>query len=157
MSNAHVYLVRHGRALTKEKDPRRSLTPIGKEQAQKMGNWLAGQIEDAALQIYHSDRDRARQTAEIISGELENAGKQTTVVLKDGLAPKDDIAPIAAWLGTVDRPTMVVAHLPFLKLLLQQLTKGDTGEEVFAECAVACLTGGDDGFTVEFTKASSEL
>jgi len=59
-----VYLVRHGKAKSKEEDPERHLTERGAEEVRRVARFLAA----AGIQvskILHSGKTRARQTAEI--------------------------------------------------------------------------------------------
>lgn len=66
-----IILLRHGEADHTERGltggwTDSHLTPLGREQAQITGEWLAGPLEDVPFRLYSSDLRRAGQTAEII-------------------------------------------------------------------------------------------
>lgn len=157
MSKANLFLVRHGRPLDKERDPRRGLAPEGRDQAHKIGRWLAEQLGSNTLAIYHSGKDRARQTAEIIAGEIAGKVAEVTVEVRDGLNPKDDVLPIVEWLANSDRPIMIVGHLPFLAYLLQQLVGLAAEERGFEECRTIGLIRDNNKFELKFIQDPTDL
>jgi phosphohistidine phosphatase len=58
-----------------------------------------------------------------------------------GLAPRDDVRPIAAELLRESEPVMLVGHLPFMARLAGFLLTGDPEEAVvkFRYSAIICL------------------
>ncbi|KAJ1605558.1 phosphoglycerate mutase [Cryptosporidium canis] len=61
-------LVRHGQyVISAANDEERVLTDIGKEQAEKVGQYLSQQYGGRVNTIYHSNLTRAKETAKIIS------------------------------------------------------------------------------------------
>jgi phosphohistidine phosphatase SixA len=64
-----VYLVQHGESKSEEEDPQRRLTGEGVRNVQKVAQFLRPLGLKLAA-IWHSDKDRARQTAEILAGAV---------------------------------------------------------------------------------------
>ena len=81
-----LYLVRHGDAMTKSENPERPLTKLGKEQAAKVAAYLA-KHDVCPVQIRHSEKARARETAKIIGAALKPEGGTVQV---SGLKPNDE-------------------------------------------------------------------
>ncbi len=116
-----LYLVQHGEAKTEEEDPERPLTERGKETAEQVAAWAAS----AGLkvdQIRHSGKRRAEETAFIFAGHLEVA---EGVKVVSGLAPNDDVHPVAEALERGSGSVMLVGHLPFLNRLAGRLLLND--------------------------------
>jgi phosphohistidine phosphatase SixA len=61
-----IYLMQHGEAYAKDRDPERSLTPNGEDQIHSSGKALRKLGVDVDL-IVSSPKKRARQTAEIVA------------------------------------------------------------------------------------------
>ena len=117
-----VVLVRHGDAMSKEKDPRRPLSAIGREHVEKVAGLVAG-IGLELEEVRHSGKERARETAEIFA---ERVGVTPDRVREaSGLNPKDDVEVIAEQLETEGRSVALVGHLPFMGLLASRLLSGD--------------------------------
>ena len=112
-----VYLVQHVAAKTEEEDPRRSLTEDGRRTVGRMAEFLAP-LQIALQRIEHSEKLRARQTAEILAARLRPAeGTKETA----GMAPNDDVEPMRARLATETKDLMLVGHLPYLSRLVARL------------------------------------
>ena len=85
-----LYLVRHGEALPREKDPERGLSDRGRQNAEKTAALLKGQdIEVEA--VWESGKKRATQTAEIMAAAVTAKGG---VVQRSGMSPNDPVIPI---------------------------------------------------------------
>ncbi len=112
-----LYLVQHGASKSEAEDPQRSLTEEGKRTAERMGEHLAalGLVLD---RIEHSDKPRARQTAEIVAAKLRSVNR---VVQVPGLAPNDDVEPTLLRLNEETKNIMLVGHLPHLSRLVSRL------------------------------------
>ena len=138
-----LYLVQHGEALAKEVDAERPLTPEGAQTVEAVGAFLAGKGLDVQ-EVWHSGKTRAQQTAEPLAGRLAPNAK---VVPRDGLAPKDDVEPVASVLATRDEDLMIVGHLPFLAKLAGLLLTGSRKRSVlaFQYAGVFCLERDDEG------------
>jgi len=98
-------------------DPQRSLTEDGVRVVERMAGYLSalGLRPEA---IEHSEKLRARQTAEILAARL-NPRQGTKLI--PGMAPNDDIAPMAKRLQAEEKSVMLVGHLPYLSHLLSAL------------------------------------
>lgn len=133
-----LYLVQHGEAHPKEVDPERGLTERGRRETQQVSA-VAARTGLTVVQIRHSGKTRARQTAELMSEALS---PPSGVVAISGLAPMDDVQPIAAELAREPEPVMLVGHLPFMARLAGFLLAGDPEQAVvkFRYSAIVCLT-----------------
>lgn len=131
------FLVRHGDARSGSKDPRRQLSPRGLEEVETVARAAAGRIAVAA--IFHSDKLRARQTAEIMARFL-SAGNGVREIT--GLAPDDDPWIAKAELETAEAPLMLVGHLPHLARLASLLLTGQSERQTvdFATATIVCLS-----------------
>jgi phosphohistidine phosphatase len=114
---SNLYLVRHGEAREAAEDPQRSLTENGRKAVQQVASIL-GKQNLHVDQIWHSGKTRARETAEILAQHLSPS--QGTVAIS-GLAPNDDVHPIAEMIIHESSTTMLVGHLPFLSRLVSLL------------------------------------
>jgi phosphohistidine phosphatase len=61
-----LYLVQHAESLSKEEDPTQSLSEKGMKDIKKVANYVAG-LNIKINQIFHSEKLRALQTAQILS------------------------------------------------------------------------------------------
>ncbi len=112
-----VYLVQHGAAKSEQEDPQRGLTDQGRSDVEKVARFLKP-LNLALEAIEHSDKLRARQTAEILAQHLR-AVRGTRQA--GGLAPNDDIEPAFQRLCEAAGPLMLVGHLPHLSRLASRL------------------------------------
>ena len=133
----NIYLVQHGRPVPKEKDPDRPLSDMGKEDVEKVADFLkkAG-IE--VNEVFHSGKTRARQTAEVMTSRL-NPGKEPQK--KEGISPLDDVKIIAEEIKKRQKNLMIVGHLPHLaKLTAFLTTKRDSNSVAgFQQGGIVCL------------------
>lgn len=121
-----IYLVQHGEALPKEQDPQRGLTETGRSETRRIAEVAAGYGVRVA-RIEHSGKMRALQTAEILAELLH---PEQGLDERQGLAPKDDVRPVAASLEPASN-LMLVGHLPFMERLLGQLVVADPERRLF--------------------------
>ncbi len=133
----NVYLVRHAEAERELVDPNRGLTERGRWDARRVAV-LAAKLGLEVQQIRHSGKTRAEQTAAILDEALSPPGG---VAAAPGLAPMDDVRPVADELTRASQPVMLVGHLPFMARLTGQLLAGDASLPVvqFRTAAIACL------------------
>ena len=68
----HLYLVQHGAAKSEAEDPHRGLTNEGRRDVERMAHSLAP-LRLGLGRIEHSEKLRARQTAEILTARLRPA------------------------------------------------------------------------------------
>ncbi|MFH1429696.1 MAG: phosphohistidine phosphatase SixA [Candidatus Margulisiibacteriota bacterium] len=110
-----LYLLQHGDAEPKDVDPERPLSVKGIKDIENLAQFT-GNIP--FIDIYHSGKLRAMQTAEIIA-----QGQQ--VEEREQLAPNDPIDSIAFEIKQSDTDLMIVGHLPFLGKLASHLLTGN--------------------------------
>ena len=132
-----LYLVQHAKAVSKDVDPKRPLTDEGHRDIQK----VAGFIEALNLKVdslWHSDKTRAAQTAEILS-EVVEVRMETTE--RDGLSPNDDVVRMKEELVASTHNVMIVGHMPFVSKLASLLLAGDesAGTVAFQQGGVVAL------------------
>lgn len=123
-----VYLVQHGEARPEAEDPERRLTDEGVRNVQKVARFL----QPLGLQveaIWQSGKPRARQTAEILAGAVSAS---QGVLQRNGLAPKDPVAPIREAIEQSTGDLMIVGHLPFLGKLAALLVADNEETEIVA-------------------------
>lgn len=131
-----LYLVQHGTSLPKESDPDPGLSEAGRADAVRIADVAKGYGVRVAC-IVHSEKRRARETAEIFA---ERLSPPEGLHEKRGLKPMDDVTAAA---GMVDAKPglMIVGHLPFLSRLASWLVAGDAEITVFRfqNGGVVCL------------------
>jgi phosphohistidine phosphatase len=132
-----VYLMQHGEAQPKDVDPTRPLTERGRQEVQRVATF-AERFGLKVNQIRHSGKTRAEQTANILSEALSPPGG---VVAVSGLAPLDDVQPVADGLAREQQPVMLVGHLPFMARLTGLLVTGNPDRSVvqFRNGGIVCL------------------
>ncbi|HTP04676.1 MAG TPA: phosphohistidine phosphatase SixA [Nitrospirota bacterium] len=138
-----LYLAQHGEAKREEEDPARGLTDKGVQDVRKVAAY-AQKMNLRIGRIFHSDKARAMQTAQIFADYLKpgKGGPETA-----SLAPMDDPAIWAKRIAEVQEDTMLVGHLPHMVKLAGLLLCGDK-ENMFIDFkmgGVVCLTRFDDG------------
>lgn len=119
-----VLILRHGEAEARAStDAERALTARGQQQAQIVGQWLAGQglRPDA---VVSSPYRRAQETAAAV---LAGAAwpSEVPILLCDALVPEGDPRQVERWLAP--RPEsviLVVSHMPLVAQLLSWLDGG---------------------------------
>lgn len=143
-----VYLVQHGKSLSKEIDPGQGLSEEGAAET----GCMARLAKDLGLQvsgILHSGKTRARQTAEILAAALGLAG---SIKEAPGLNPLDDVVP---WSSVhPGARLMLVGHLPFMQRLAALLVTGSQEKPVirFQNSGIVCLDReeGSDNWTIRW-------
>ncbi len=142
----HLYLVQHGHAKDKSEDPDRPLTEKGRNDVERVAQTLQHLLLQVR-EVWHSGKTRAMQTAKTLSLAVETA---QGIVQREGLGPKDDVAPIAEALLDAGHDVMIVGHLPFLDRLASLLLAGeeDAGIVAFQKGGVVCLEYEDGHWAV---------
>ncbi len=121
-----LYLVQHGKSLPKDIDSDQGLSKEGISEVERMANTAKGYRVQVS-RIQHSEKKRARQTAEIFESVLKPPqGAQE----RSGLKPLDDVTTIAATLNSSDN-VMLIGHLPFMERMTAFLIKGSLEPPVF--------------------------
>ena len=135
-----VYLVRHAEAKSAEVDPERGLTDAGIDRVRRVASRGVDELGVRPTRIFHSDKARARQTAEIWA-ELVGAPAEEA----DGLAPNDDPVRWATRLDTEAEDVMLVGHLPHVERLLGLLATGTPDQTLVGFPAGALVVVERDG------------
>ncbi len=136
-----LYLVQHGKALPKERDPDQRLSEEGKEEVRRIAE-AARKYEVDVGRIEHSTKVRARETAEILSAALKPSGGMKE---REGIKPMDDVTAVAGGLNSGEN-LMLVGHLPFMERLTAYLVTGSQDETVvkFQNGGIVCLDKSPD-------------
>lgn len=121
-----IYIVQHGRCVTKEIDPDRPLSSQGRAEVERMAGVAAGYGIRPSV-IYHSGKTRARETAAIYDSAL---GASRGVSEIAGMNPMDDVERFATDIDSKNQ-AMYVGHLPFLERLVSFLITGNLDIPVF--------------------------
>lgn len=124
-----LILIRHGKSdLEFTNDDERELTQRGRMQVERLANWLR-QYELNDPFVWHSDKLRAFQTAEVIR---EKAGWYCQLLPMEELRPDANIETIVEKIRNVDRDLIVISHMPMLSDITSALL-GNGPDKVFWE------------------------
>lgn len=138
-----LYLVQHGAAKSEAEDPQRGLTDQGRRTVERVADFLRP-LALSIARIEHSEKLRARQTAELLAARLRPAEGTKQI---PGIAPNDDVEPMRARLQQESKNLMLVGHLPYLSRLVARLL-GIEAERVvvqFQMGGVVCLDRNPSG------------
>lgn len=132
-----LYLIQHGEATSEQVDPLRPLTDKGQEDIRRIASFLKEAKVRPTL-IYHSEKLRAKQTAEIIASTM---ALNELLRERKGLLPQDAVNVVAQEILPSVRDLMIVGHLPFLSKLAALLLIGkEEGNLIaFQQGGVVCL------------------
>ncbi|MFO7760553.1 MAG: phosphohistidine phosphatase SixA [Thermodesulfobacteriota bacterium] len=136
-----LYLVQHGKALSKEIDPEKGLSDEGKVEVRHIAE-VACRYCVRPAKIRHSGKKRAHQTADIFASVLEPSGGVQKMA---GINALDNPMALAPDLQSGDN-IMLVSHLPFLEKLTSGLTAGLPEIRVFKfqNGGIVCLDREED-------------
>ena len=136
-----LYLVQHGKSLSKDIDPNQGLSPEGIDETNRIAE-VAANYGINVSHIKHSGKTRAHKTAEIFASIINPAGDIMEV---GGLKPLDDVSTFAASIDP-DENTMLVGHLPFMERMASYLVTGSTDKPVFKfqNSGIVCLNKDPD-------------
>lgn len=143
-----LYLMRHGQAASKQVDPEQGLTAGGKAEIKKLARQLAGQNVQVA-QIYHSEKTRARQTAEIMSRFI---APDVIPKAHAHITPNDDPHTLLPEINEWQIDTLITSHLPFVPNLLTLLIENSSAIQniSFVPGTVVCLLKEDSAWSIEW-------
>ena len=132
-----LYLMRHGEALSPQKDPERGLSDKGKLNVELVAKHLHKKGVSFS-QIFHSKKKRARETAEIMSAII---APHIQLTLHDKITPNDDPHNIFPEINLWEEDTLIASHLPFVPDLMTLLTEKDAYMTAitFETATVICL------------------
>ncbi len=137
-----VYLIQHGANKPENEDPEKGLSNQGVLDIEKMAGFV-GKMDRQYEAIFHSDKKRTRQTAEILGKYLKHGlGVHET----DCLGPMDGVEVWQNRILCSDGDPVLVGHLPFLNKLASKLVAGDENSQIisFQNGGMACLEDNND-------------
>lgn len=121
-----IYLVQHGKSLSKEIDPEKGLSEDGIAQVKRIAQVAKGYSIRVSI-IVHSGKKRALQTSEIFAKELDPPDGIEAI---SGIDPLDDVISFAKKIDLASHQ-MMVGHLPFMSRLISYLVTGSIKIPVF--------------------------
>ncbi|MCP4748690.1 MAG: phosphohistidine phosphatase SixA [Desulfobacteraceae bacterium] len=131
-----LYLIQHGKSLSKNEDPEQALSQTGIAETQQIAE-VASNYQISVKCIHHSTKTRARQTAKIFAKALcpLNGIRQI-----EGINPMGDVTLIASGLKA-EQDLMLVGHMPFMSRLTAYLITGNIEPPVFRfqNSGIVCL------------------
>jgi phosphohistidine phosphatase len=148
------YFVRHGEAEPEHLDRRRPLTSDGRRGVEKIARAAAARRLKIA-EILHSDKLRAKETAEILARFLSPARGVREI---SGLSPEDDPLLAKAELETAEESLMLVGHLPHVSRLAALLLVGDSEKTIvdFTPATMVCLACAQGTWRLGWTLSPEE-
>ncbi|NIP41736.1 MAG: phosphohistidine phosphatase SixA [candidate division Zixibacteria bacterium] len=139
------YIVRHAQAKSKEEDPERPLTEIGRQEIKQTGSLAAEREMKNVTKIFHSGKARAKETAELLA---EHTNPDIKPEEAQGLQPKDDPKHWVDRLknGEFAGDVAVVGHLPHVARLATHLLCKNADEDFFDPhgASIFCLEQDED-------------
>ena len=106
-----LYLMRHGQAASPQVDPQQGLSDEGRADIEQLAQRLAGQGIEFG-QVFHSEKARAQQTAEIMVSIL---APNVTPQMRSGLKPNDDPRLLLPEIESWQQDTLITSHPPLSK------------------------------------------
>ncbi len=139
-----LYLVQHGKSFSKNQDPEQGLTETGIDEVKLIAQVAKGYRVPVDT-IFHSEKKRAAQTAELFSAALQS---DKNIQQISGIKALDDVQSFAATLTNAGN-TMYVGHLPFMEKLTSCLVAGSIDLTVlkFQNGGIVCLEQNSDNGT----------
>ncbi len=123
----NMYLVQHGEPLTKEENPERPLSEVGRTNVELVAR-AAAALGIRVDCIYHSEKLRSLQTAERFGEYLK-----APIQFQPGLVGTEPVRPCYRWLTNLDHESvMVVGHLPLLGKITSLLVSGSADDQIVA-------------------------
>jgi len=134
-----LYLVQHAEARPKEEDSKQGLTNKGLVDIKKVADFVARRARLRVAVIYHSGKNRARETAEALADYLHPV---KGVREGDCLTPMDEPDFWVKRAQELKDDTMLVGHLPHLAKLASALLTGNEESNVvtFKNAGIVCLS-----------------
>ena len=146
-----VYLVHHVDALSAEKDPQRHISPMGREQADRLGDRFKA-LGVAPVRILHSDKQWTIDTAERIAAKLGAADK--TVKTAYPINTGDPLAPFLAEIAAAGGDIMMCGHVDYLLRAASKLVCGDESRKVVefkpGNGTAVCLDGKGSDWVITY-------
>ena len=146
-----VYLIHHTDALSKEQDPERHLSELGREQADRIGARLKA-AGAAPVRILHSDKQWTRETAERVAAVIGASDKTETADFPCNTG--DSIEPFINDIKNSAGDIMMAGHFQFLVHTASRLLCGDEDTPIVAfkpgNGTTFCLEGEGNDWVVAF-------
>lgn len=105
-----LYLAQHGEACTKDIDPERPLTDQGREDIERLAEFLARKAIEVE-RVIASGKLRAAETADLLAAAVASLVEPET---SDRINPNDDPSAFDWEQATGGQDTLVDCHLPFM-------------------------------------------
>lgn len=141
----NLYLVRHGEARNDAPDDARALTERGASEVGRIAAWAA-RAEIAPVEIRHSGKRRAQQTAELFAASLH---PERGVHEMRGIAPNDDPVAFAQSIAHESDAVLIVSHLPFLAHVVAALVGSELPVVDFHPATLVALVQMHDRFVID--------
>jgi phosphohistidine phosphatase len=139
-----VILVHHGEAVGPDVDPRRPLSPWGRDAVDRLARFAAAQGVKPAV-VWHSGKLRAKETAEAFWRACNPFAEFSAT--RD-LQPDDPPEWMRDRLRGESRDILIAGHYPHLPRLLNLLSSaGPASVPGFPQHGVVVLRSDDDGET----------
>jgi len=134
---SRILIMRHGEAETNaDSDEARHLTETGSRVVISQCRHLSGFEPD---KIISSPFVRARETADIVAGDIRHRGE---MIIDDAYVPGADVAQAGSLLMADDSDTvLLVSHMPLVSRLVQYLAHQAFG---FDPAQICCLSKSSD-------------
>ena len=146
-----VYLVHHVDALSAEQDPQRHISPLGRDQADRLGTRFKA-LGVAPVRILHSDKQWTIDTAERIAAKLGAADK--TVKTAYPINTDDPVAPFIDEIKSARGDIMMCGHVDYLLRTASKLVCGDEKRKVVefkpGNGTAVCLENKDNSWFVTY-------
>lgn len=132
-----LYLMRHGAYELENIHNGNPLSEQGKTDVTRIADFLSRNPIPVS-HIFHSEKKRALQTAELISRGFNSTHP---LQLHESLNPNDDIEALMDSVLEWDEDILIVGHLPYLSKLASKLIVNDEYKEIlsFTTGTLACL------------------
>jgi len=154
-----IYLVRHGLAKSKSEDASRPLADEGIKIVKQMANALK-LINPNITEIYHSQKLRAQQTAEIFYKILLGTVDTIRLIPDETSVDEPDVW-IDVWmkkLEKIEKNIMIVGHIPHLILLAGKVLTGKPDKFLNLDCSdILCLKRENSHWKVKFLIGIDEI
>ncbi len=136
-----LYIVQHGDSVPKEIDPDRPLSDRGRADIQRLTDWLSSH-DVQIVQILHSGKTRAKETAEILRPLLKVSNQ---IHESEALAPNDSPEAFLLQLRDSKKDSLVASHMPFVARTVSQALTGAPDRQLveFVPGSVAGLESSD--------------
>ena len=144
MTADKLYFAQHGIAVNKNDDPERPLSKDGISQTKAIAKQLR-QLDIPISAIFHSDKLRAQQTADIFSSILNPASMSEL----EYLSPNSD--PTLIDQSFTINNALYIGHLPNLEKIVSSLVTGDAESNIikFQNSAVIGLEKSDSHYQLD--------